>query len=175
VLQEMAAEAAAREAMDVAAAAAQPRPAAVALPPQQAARAEQPGAAQLGAPGAKRKAPMAPVVPDPDSEVPASVAAAPGMPDKADGAAASSGDRIPLVDSLRRQLLEQPSVADEIETLRQERAARRKEMVAASKRLRQDQRANEFSISFGETKFSSVVLTRALHCVHACQMFFQRE
>jgi len=151
VLQEMAAEAAARGAMDGAAGAAQPRPAAVALPAQEAARAEAPGAAQLDAPGAKRKAPMAPVVPDPDSVVPASAAAAPVLADKADSVAASSGDRIPLVDSLRRQLLEQPSVEDEIETLRQERAARRKEMVAASKRLRQDQWANEFNISFSRS------------------------
>jgi len=46
-------------------------------------------------------------------------------------------DGIPLADVLRRQLLEAPNVADEIETLRKERAAKRKEVQDASKKLRQ--------------------------------------
>lgn len=61
------------------------------------------------------------------------------------GGAGSSSDgvevpdpKIPLQDSLRKQLLQAPNVADEIEILRKERAAKRKEMNDASKKLRQE-------------------------------------
>jgi hypothetical protein len=46
---------------------------------------------------------------------------------------------MPLADVLRKQLLEAPNVADEIEALRKERADKRKEVAAASRKLRQDQ------------------------------------
>ena len=60
------------------------------------------------------------------SETPASAPATP------------SGEATPLSASLRRQLLEAPNVADEIDSLRRQRAERRKEMNEASKKLRQD-------------------------------------
>ena len=60
------------------------------------------------------------------SETPASAPATP------------SGDTAPLSATLRRQLLEAPNVADEIDSLRRQRADRRKEMNEASKKLRQD-------------------------------------
>ena len=48
------------------------------------------------------------------------------------------GEATPLTASLRRQLLEAPNVADEIDSLRKQRADRRKEMNDASKKLRQE-------------------------------------
>lgn len=44
---------------------------------------------------------------------------------------------MPLADLLRRQLLEAPNLADEIEALRKERSDKRKEVQAASRKLRQ--------------------------------------
>jgi len=54
----------------------------------------------------------------------------------------AAAEPMPLADLLRKQLLEAPNVAGEIEALRKERQDKRKEVAAASRRLRQDMQAS---------------------------------
>jgi hypothetical protein len=90
-----------------------------------------------------KKGPQAKTAPAADG---ASAVAPAGPPEGAlAGVAGSSTDNpnaaaepMPLADLLRRQLLEAPNVADEIEALRKERQDKRKEVAAASRKLRQD-------------------------------------
>ena len=84
------------------------------------------------APAAEGESALAPAGP--------SEGALPGVASSSTDTPNAAAEPMPLADLLRKQLLEAPNVADEIEALRKERQDKRKEVAAASRKLRQDTR-----------------------------------